>query len=114
MVSSAPVALHTLKGLQISADPFGPLRLRFTARCREQLAVLKAAARSQKGLAAGLGDLLKIAHSLAGGGGTFGFPELSERASYLETLLSDESEADPSKVRASLDALILELERIPE
>jgi HPt (histidine-containing phosphotransfer) domain-containing protein len=87
------------------------LRLRFLGRCRDQLETLKAAAQQMP--AAGSGDeLVRTAHSLAGGGGTFGFPELSECASDLETVLSEETGPDPAKVRAALDALVLELERI--
>ncbi len=54
--------------------------------------------------------LLKTAHSLAGAGGTFGFPVLSERASRLETQLI--SDADTSAICAAFEALVDELERM--
>ncbi|WP_245273621.1 Hpt domain-containing protein [Mesorhizobium sp. WSM3224] len=52
--------------------------------------------------------LIRIAHSLAGAAGTFGFAEISARASALETLLIDQS--DGGAGRTALDALIAEIE----
>ncbi|MDN5926208.1 MAG: Hpt domain-containing protein [Hyphomicrobiales bacterium] len=97
----------------ISDDPYSRLRLRFLARSGDQLAVLKAATndRGKPGNASGA-ELLKAAHSLAGGGGTFGFPAVSESASHLETLLLQEPLASPDQVQAALHVLILETERI--
>jgi len=93
----------------ISNDPFAPLRQRFLARCADQLAELKAIAR-QGGSSSGSDDpLVKLAHSLAGAAGTFGFPEISARASALETLLVEQ--ADDGAARTALDALIAEIER---
>ncbi|WP_246673498.1 Hpt domain-containing protein [Mesorhizobium sp. B2-9-1] len=46
--------------------------------------------------------LIRLAHSLAGAAGTFGFAEISARASVLETLLVEQ--ADGASVRAALDA----------
>ncbi|WP_318013254.1 Hpt domain-containing protein [Mesorhizobium sp. CA6] len=37
--------------------------------------------------------LIRLAHSLAGAAGTFGFAEISARASVLETLLVEQAEA---------------------
>nr|WP_245426113.1 Hpt domain-containing protein [Mesorhizobium sp. WSM3862] len=54
-------------------------------------------------------NLTKLAHSLAGAAGTFGFAEISVRASALETLLIEQAES--GDVRAALDALVAEIER---
>ena len=56
-----------------------------------------------------LDSVVRIAHSLAGAAGTFGFAELSVRASTLETLLVEQS--DEGAANAALDALIVEIER---
>ncbi|RRH92093.1 histidine phosphotransferase [Mesorhizobium tamadayense] len=93
----------------IPIDPFASLRLRFLARCADQLAELKVIAH-QDGPLPGFDDtLIRIAHSLAGAAGTFGFAEISARASALEALLVEQ--ADGATVRAALDALIAEIER---
>lgn len=84
------------------------MRQRFLIRCAGQLEELKAIAR-QSGPLHGSDPLIKIAHSLAGAAGTFGFAEISARASALETLLIEQ--ADGATVRAGLDALIGEIER---
>jgi len=92
----------------ILKDPFAPLRQRFLARCAAQLTELKAA--RHKGPLPGSNDsLIPTAHSLAGAAGTFGFAEISARASVLETLLIEQ--ADGGSVRAALDGLIAEIER---
>ncbi|WP_281405629.1 MULTISPECIES: Hpt domain-containing protein [unclassified Mesorhizobium] len=92
----------------MSTDPFAPLRQRFLARCADQLAELKAIAGESAPLP-GNDSLVRLAHSLAGAAGTFGFAEISARASVLETLLIEQ--ADGASVRAALDALIAEIER---
>jgi HPt (histidine-containing phosphotransfer) domain-containing protein len=100
---------HTiLESAPIANDPFAPLRQRFLIRCGGQLEELKAIARQSNPLH-GSDPLIKIAHSLAGAAGTFGFAEISARASALETLLIEQ--ADGATVRAGLDALIGEIER---
>jgi HPt (histidine-containing phosphotransfer) domain-containing protein len=48
------------------------LRQRFLARCADQLVELKAIAH-QAALLSGNDSLIRIAHSLAGAAGTFGF-----------------------------------------
>lgn len=83
------------------------MRQRFLIRCAGQLAELKAIA-CQGDPLSGSDPLIKIAHSLAGAAGTFGFAEISARASALETLLIEQ--ADGGAVRAALDALIAEVE----
>ncbi|CDX46250.1 conserved hypothetical protein [Mesorhizobium plurifarium] len=92
----------------IPTDPFAPLRQRFLARCVDQLAELKAIAHQAAPLP-GNDSLTRLAHSLAGAAGTFGFTEISARASALETLLIEQ--ADGASVRAALDGLIAEIER---
>jgi len=91
----------------ISNDPFAPLRQRFLARCADQLTELKAV--REGGPMPGNDALIRIAHSLAGAAGTFGFAEISARASALETLLIEQ--ADDKAARAALDVLIAEIER---
>lgn len=69
-----------------------PDRLRFVARCRDDRAALDAL-RLQAGVPPWLRDtparaqLIALAHRVAGGGGTFGFRELSEAAYRCETSL---------------------------
>ncbi|RWB73377.1 MAG: histidine phosphotransferase [Mesorhizobium sp.] len=92
----------------MAIDPFAPLRQRFLSRCADQLAELKAIAHQPTPLV-GSDPLIRIAHSLAGAAGTFGFAEISARASALETLLVEQ--ADGGTVRAALEALIVEIER---
>jgi HPt (histidine-containing phosphotransfer) domain-containing protein len=92
----------------IANDPFAPLRQRFLARCVDQLAELKAIAH-QAAPFVGNDPLIRIAHSLAGAAGTFGFAEISARASTLEMLLVEQ--ADGGSVRAALEALIEEIGR---
>lgn len=89
-------------------DPFAPLRQRFLARCAAQLTELKAA-RHRGPLPGSSGSLIATAHSLAGAAGTFGFSEISVRASALETLLIEQ--ADDGAAHIALDALITEIER---
>ena len=93
----------------ISNDPFAPLRQRFLARCADQLAELMAASQGGDLHGGSLDSVVRIAHSLAGAAGTFGFAELSVRASALETLLIEQS--DEGAANAALDALIVEIER---
>ncbi|PBB31200.1 histidine phosphotransferase [Mesorhizobium sp. WSM3868] len=90
----------------MSTDPFAPLRERFLTRCASQLAQLQAA---REATPVPGSDVTKLAHSLAGAAGTFGFAEISVRASALETLLIEQAEG--GDVRAALDALIAEIER---
>jgi len=87
------------------------LRQRFLIRCADQLGQLKAIACEGGPLPREAGDpLVRIAHSLAGAAGTFGFPGISARASELETLLIEQ----PHAARAALETLIAEIERTLE
>ncbi|MBZ9763992.1 Hpt domain-containing protein [Mesorhizobium sp. CA8] len=94
----------------IPDDPFAPLRERFLARCADQLAELKAA--HQAPPLPGNEPLIRVAHSLAGAAGTFGFAEISKQASILEMLLVER--ADGGSVHAALAAVIAEIERTLE
>jgi HPt (histidine-containing phosphotransfer) domain-containing protein len=91
-------------------DPFEGLRARFLEHCRERLVTLQEyeAGRPLK-TGAGRKNLIGLAHSLAGAGGTFGFKEISQKASTLEQLLLDGGNLAPT--RAALAALIDELKR---
>jgi len=95
-------------------DPFFPLRARFVDRSRDQLAALRLFLSGGEALTAATADgqLLKIAHSLAGAGGTFGFPDVSVLASRLEILLTADDAIEPKDVSGALGALIAELERL--
>lgn len=97
----------------IPEDPFTKVRARFLERTSEQLATLKAIASNDQSFRASIGDgaLLKTAHSLAGAGGIFGYPEISAAASGLEGQLIERSAEDVGNARRALDELIRELER---
>lgn len=51
-----------------------------------------------------------IAHSLAGAGGTLGFPEISSRAFEVESILLEEN--SDGRAAAALDQLIRTLEAV--
>ena len=51
-----------------------------------------------------------IAHSLAGAGGTLGFPEISSRAFEVESILLEEN--SDGRSAAALDQLIRTLEAV--
>ena len=78
------------------------LRLRFRSRARDEHGLLAAA------LAAGdLGELRRLAHSLSGAGGIFGYPGISALAAALEGALD---RAEPPAPSAA--ALLAELEKL--
>ena len=91
-------------------DPLDQIRKRFAERCRGDLARLSAlrASRAYRDDAEAMSALLGIAHSLAGTGGTLGFPEISSTAFEVETMLI-EGKAD-DQTNAALDRLIDALE----
>ena len=95
-------------------DRFEALRRGFLERCREQLLALEALAASEDLSARGDEHelLARMAHSLAGAGGTFGFPELSGRAARLEQALTAADAIEPAAVRTALGGLIAELRRV--
>ena len=95
-------------------DPFDTLRRRFIERCCGELAALEVITRKHDAVAveSDRDFLVKTAHALAGAGGTFGFPGLSERASNLETLLITEDDPGPAELQTALDELVMELKRV--
>ena len=108
------IQLETLGSRNMVDDPFEALRRRFLTRCRGDLEALEAIACKTDATPPSeidRGLLVKVAHSLAGAGGTFGFG-LSERASDVESLLIAENAPDPAQIRTVLDELVLELKRI--
>ncbi len=101
------------------SDPEQPtlegLREYFTARLPERLAEMDEAFRAARD-AGFTGDALRtfhrLAHSLAGAGGTFGFPQVSEAARDLERLLNtllkrgtSPEDAEAQEIEARLAAL---------
>ena len=55
--------------------------------------------------------LARIAHSLAGAGGTFGFADISSAASDLEELLASDAPPDKLDVMAKVQKLIAAVNR---
>ena len=55
-------------------------------------------------------DVRRIAHRLAGAGGTFGFPGISACAAELETLVS--TSTSPEELAAGCTTLVLEIDRV--
>lgn len=88
------------------------IRARFIERCRDDLQKLRGFRHMS---ADGIGDdtLLRTVHGLAGAGGTFGFPEISQQACGLETLLIDTGSTEADRRRA-LDVLIASLEHLTD
>ena len=99
------------ESLPVISDPFEQIRKRFSARCLDDLDRLRGLRTSGIHLEKpeAFSALSAIAHSLAGACGTRGFPEISEKAFKLESILIagnfDES------VASALDELIAELEK---
>jgi HPt (histidine-containing phosphotransfer) domain-containing protein len=93
-------------------DPWDQIRKRFVERCRGDLHRLRESRSTgaYRDSAEALSVLAAVAHSLAGAGGTFGFPEISSRAVELETLLMEGKIDD--RARAVLDQLIQVLETV--
>lgn len=87
-------------------DPLDQIRKRFAERCRGDLGRLTAlrASGAYRGDAEAMSSLLGIAHSLAGTGGTLGFPEISSTAFEVETMLIEGKIDD--QATAALDRLI--------
>jgi HPt (histidine-containing phosphotransfer) domain-containing protein len=103
---------YSIDSPPVTSDPLDRIRQRFTERCLgdlDRLRELRTSGAYPENSEA-LSALSAIAHSLAGAGGTMGFPEISERAFELESMLIagkvDETAA------SALDDLIEELNRI--
>jgi HPt (histidine-containing phosphotransfer) domain-containing protein len=96
----------------VSSDPLDQIRKRFTERCSGDLHRLRElrSSNAYRNDEDALSALKGIAHSLAGAGGTLGFPEISSRAFELESLLI-EAKVD-YRATMALDGLIQTLEKI--
>lgn len=96
----------------MTSDPWDQIRKRFVERCSGDLHRLRESrsAGAYRDNAEALSLLAAIAHSLAGAGGTFGFPEISSRAAELESLLIEGKIDDRASVL--LDQLIQALETV--
>ncbi|MCV3238647.1 Hpt domain-containing protein [Mesorhizobium sp. ZC-5] len=88
----------------MTSDPFTDIRNRFIERCRSDLHSLEELKSAGFDNPDASVALTKIAHSLAGAGGIFGFPEISNKAFALEALII-EGEGDNQAI-AALDELI--------
>ncbi len=84
-------------------DPLAPLRERFRARSAEDLVRLRALLDSED-----TDELRRLAHSIAGAAGTFGFPTLSRAAAIID----DAFVAGHTPGQASFDRLEQELEAV--
>ncbi|UXN63705.1 Hpt domain-containing protein [Phyllobacterium sp. A18/5-2] len=89
-------------------DKLNELRQRFLERCGTNLPLLRAG--YSIGEAAPVGeqaDFLRLIHSLAGSGGMFGFPAISNAAMELETVLQENGgQTNEDMVKTLLDGLI--------
>lgn len=90
------------------SDPLDQIRKRFTERCLGDLDRLRELRASgiYRDDAGTMSVLVGIVHSLAGTGGTLGFPEISSRAFELESMLIE----GQVEATAALDRLIQALE----
>lgn len=77
-------------------DMLDTIQARFIERCRADVQKLSELRGSSVNLADGAVDatVVRIVHGLAGAGGTFGFPDISQQAGDLETLLIDSESAE--------------------
>lgn len=100
--------------MAISTNQLNELKRRFLDRCRDNLVALKSAAQDARATEPGeqREALVRIAHSLAGTGGIFGFAILSDKASHLETFLLS-GQIDRSSFDTLLQNLVSELEAMP-
>ena len=93
------------------------LREKFVDRTQGELATMRESlAQLQAGQAAGLGEILRLAHRMAGTGATLGLDELSEHARRIEKLAESSPNAatDADALRtltASIESLAAELSR---
>ena len=86
-------------------DPMEAFRARFRDRCAIDLAALEAL--SDAGIRSG-DELQRIAHSLSGAGGTFGFPAVSDAAALVDDALIEGRPTTDS----DLDGLVATLREI--
>lgn len=79
------------------SDPLAPLRAKFIERCRDDLEVLRGGPDA--------GAAPHTVHRLAGAGGVFGYPEISDLARRLDDQAHAGEAFDPADFRALTDAL---------
>jgi HPt (histidine-containing phosphotransfer) domain-containing protein len=77
------------------------LAARFRARCLEDAHCLRRWCAGEVTAA----DMRSRLHNLAGAGGSFGFPDVSEKAAALEEAVAQGGEADPAAVDDLLERL---------
>jgi HPt (histidine-containing phosphotransfer) domain-containing protein len=89
-------------------------RARFLARAQSDLARLRAASSRLGADPAAIAEIERVAHGLAGAGGTFGFMEVSEQAEQVEILAEAGDAARLPPMLAALDrALVAALDTRP-
>jgi HPt (histidine-containing phosphotransfer) domain-containing protein len=84
------------------AAALAQLESRFKVRCRSDLETLRGLIAAD---ALHDGRAYQLAHSLAGAGGTFGFPDVSAAAHVVEVELKDDKSPDDARLAALLTAL---------
>ena len=99
---------------QLTVDLAGP-RARFLTRARAEALALKneRPALATEGLAGAIERITAIAHRLAGGGGTVGYDEISDKAFALEQFAIATSEGADTieSVERALDELVVVIGR---
>lgn len=83
-------------------DPMEAFKARFRERCAVDLAALETLFRD--GVRSG-GDLRRLAHGLAGSGGTFGFPAVSTAAAAVDDALAEDRPATDDQLAALIAVL---------
>lgn len=89
-------------------DAMKTFRSRFVERCGRDLASVEAIEKPL-GAAEQRAELIRIAHSISGSAGIFGFADLGDAASRLEQLLVEESPGDADQIGASRERLVAAL-----
>jgi CheY-like chemotaxis protein len=94
---------------------FDALRNIFIKRVDDDAAALarhRSALKNSKAVAAALAKIGDIAHGLAGAGGIFGFPEISDAAASLEEAIKLNGSGSSEVIARALDRLLICLETI--
>jgi HPt (histidine-containing phosphotransfer) domain-containing protein len=114
LLHAPKVITPSLQSPAVISGPLEQIRKRFIERCRGDLHRLRELRSSgaYRDSAEALSGLAGIAHSLAGAGGTLGFPEISSRAFEVESLLIEGKVDD--RATSALDQLIKALETVSD
>jgi chemotaxis protein histidine kinase CheA len=89
-------------------------RVRFLARAEQDLAKLRAAESRLAADPDAVSEIERLAHGLAGAGGTFGFMQVSEHAERVEVLAeARDAQALPLSLAALDAALVAALRSVP-